>query len=65
MADLQGDRLSALANSQYFSEEEITAPRGLILTSDNYPLVQNTQAYLAYGFLKDIKNTSKEIARCL
>jgi len=59
---LQGDRLSALANSQYFSEEEITAPRGLILTSDNYPLVQNTQAYLVYGFLKDIKNSSIEIA---
>lgn len=59
---LQGDRLSALASSQYFTEEEIMAPRGLILTSDNYPLVQNTQAYLVYGFLKDIKNTSFEIA---
>lgn len=59
---LQGDRLSALANSQYLSEEEITAPRGLFLTSDNYPLVQNTQAYLTYGFLKDLKNPLQEIA---
>lgn len=59
---LQGDKLSALANSQYFSEEEITAPRGLILTSDNFPLVQNTNAYLAYAFLKNIKNSSLEIA---
>lgn len=59
---LQGGKLSASANSQYFSEEEITAPRGLILTSDNFPLVQNTNSYLVYAFLKDLKNSPKEIA---
>lgn len=62
---LRGKDLSALASSQYFSEEEIEAPRGIIMTSDDFPLVQNTEAYLVYGFRKDIKNNAEEIADAL
>lgn len=61
----QGQKLSALAFSQYFVEEEIPAQRGLIFTSDNFPLVQNTPAYLLYALINQLEKKPAEIAAIL
>lgn len=59
---LSSPRLQALAESQHFTQEEIPARRGQILTSDSFPLVTNKQAFLVYGLLSQIKSEKNEIA---
>jgi cell division protein FtsI/penicillin-binding protein 2 len=41
--------LTALANTQYQARREVFAERGIIRTSDNYPLVLNKDIYLLYA----------------
>lgn len=42
------ERLVSLAAQQYYTDYQVSAPRGKILTADNFPLVLNRQSYLLY-----------------
>ena len=59
---IYGEKLKALAESQYRSEQEIPAPRGQILTSDGFPLVANQQTYLVYANLTALNLEPTEVA---
>lgn len=58
---IESEKLQALATSQYFLQEEIPSNRGQILTSDGFPLISNTQAYLLYAMIPQIEQTSQDI----
>ena len=58
---LQTDKLQTLATSQYFLQEEIPASRGQILTSDGFPLISNTAAYLLYAIIPEIDQSPQNI----
>jgi cell division protein FtsI/penicillin-binding protein 2 len=45
---LQKQNLSALAARQYYTEQEVPAPRGKIFSQDNFPLVLNKKVFLLY-----------------
>jgi len=62
---IDGRRLSMIAQSQYFSQTEISSSRGEILSSDNFPLVTNKRVYLLYALLNKIKRTPADIAQKL
>lgn len=47
------------------TEDEIPAPRGDILASDNFPLATNQEAYLIYASPKSLKDNPKTIAQNL
>lgn len=49
---LQGEKLSAQAESQYFVEKETRSPRGEILSRDGFPLVTNKPSYTVYVTIK-------------
>ncbi len=59
---LVGDKLKAMAESQYSSKQEIPAKRGKILASDGFALATNKQAYLLYSYLPELKQDKKEIS---
>lgn len=50
-----------MANSQYLTSREIPAPRGMILSSDFFPLVQNKSAFLLYANPQEIKISEEEL----
>ncbi len=62
---LKGKQLSDIAQTQYFSQTEISSSRGEILSSDGFPLVTNRRTYLLYALLNKIKKTPTEIAQKL
>ena len=65
---IKGGDLKALAESQHWQFFEIPAPRGKIVTSDNFPLVTNKLAYLVYGEpakIKDKKGVVKALSEIL
>lgn len=45
------------------SESKLPATRGEILTSDNFPLVSNQQAFILYGKPQDLKEKPENIAK--
>lgn len=55
------DFLIQLASNQYFSRQAVPARRGQIYTSDNFPLVQNQDAYLAYAYTPDLRSPPSEL----
>ncbi|MBL7159368.1 penicillin-binding protein 2 [Candidatus Microgenomates bacterium] len=57
-----GERLAILAESQHASKIELPAQRGKILTADNFPLVDNQEAYLIYVDLTKISEETSGIA---
>lgn len=59
---LASDSLAKLAQIQHSSRNELPARRGQIYTSDNFPLVQNQDSFLAYAYLPDIRLPPGEIA---
>ena len=59
------EKLAAIAKSQYHSLKEISASRGEVFASDNFPLVTNKKAYLLYAILPQLKKTKGEIAQNL
>ncbi|MBI3341827.1 penicillin-binding protein 2 [Candidatus Curtissbacteria bacterium] len=50
---------------QSFAEDEIPAPRGDILASDNFPLATNQEAYLIFATPKNLKDNPRDISRKL
>ncbi len=52
---LQKQNLSALAARQYDTEQEVPAPRGKILSQDNFPLVLNQKVFLLYLNPQEVK----------
>ncbi len=59
---LSGDKLAALAQSQYKSQIEIPAQRGKIITSDNFSLVSNQPAFLLYAYLPELTAKPEDLA---
>ena len=59
---LASDSLAKLAQIQHSSRNELPAQRGQIYTSDNFPLVQNQNSFLAYAYLPDMRLSPQEIA---
>jgi stage V sporulation protein D (sporulation-specific penicillin-binding protein) len=57
-----GPKLQTLARAQRASQIDIPAPRGLILSSDGFPLVTNKPTFLAYAYLPDITIKPSEFA---
>jgi cell division protein FtsI/penicillin-binding protein 2 len=58
-------KLSALAKKQYHSQEEISAERGEILASDEFPLAANQKVYLLFTDLEKFKDEAGKIAKKL
>ena len=56
-----GDELSATAQKQRFKTVEVSAPRGKIYTSDNYPMVLNQNLFSLYLYLPNCPSLSKEL----
>lgn len=52
---LQKQNLSALAARQHDTEQEVPAPRGKILSQDNFPLVLNQKVFLLYLNPQEVK----------
>ena len=62
---LQASRLQAAADNQYSRSTSITGSRGLIYTSDNYPLVANETVYRLFAQPKILKASPVEISALL
>lgn len=60
-----GQKLQALAESQYFDQREIPAERGQIFSSDGFPLATNQQAYLIYATIPQLRLDSHKITNQL
>jgi len=56
-----GDELSATAQKQRFKTVEVSAPRGKIYTSDNYPMVLNQNLFSLYLYLPNCPSLSREL----
>jgi len=56
---VKGDKLSALALSQYSEEVKLLPKRGEIKTSDGFPVASNKVSYLAFANPKEIKDKKK------
>ncbi len=57
-----GEKLAILAESQRSFQIELPARRGRIFAADNYPLVDNQEAYLVYADLTKISQGPSEVA---
>lgn len=57
-----GERLAILAESQRGSKIELPAKRGRIFSAENFPLVDNQEAYLVYADLTQIDQDLAETA---
>jgi len=51
----------ALAYDQHIVEQELSAKRGEILTSDGYPLVNNTQTFLVFAVPQEMIDKKSQI----
>ncbi|HEV2339849.1 MAG TPA: penicillin-binding protein 2 [Patescibacteria group bacterium] len=56
---IEGQSLSALAQSQYGQVVTLTPQRGEIETSDSFPIAANRLSYLVFANPKEIKNPSE------
>lgn len=57
-----GEKLAILAEAQRIFQIELPAQRGRIFSADNFPLVENQEAYLIYADLTKISQEPSEIA---
>jgi len=62
---ISGSSLAELAESQHSSILEIPAARGHVLTSDNFALVSNQPAFLAYAYLPYLKIEPEKAANLI
>ena len=59
---MASEKLAILAESQRTFQIELPARRGRIFSADNFPLVDNQEAYLVYADLTKISQEPSEIA---
>ena len=59
---MAGEKLAILAESQRTFQIELPAQRGRIFSADNFPLVDNQEAYLVYADLTKISQEPTEVA---
>lgn len=59
---LSSEKLTSLAEDQYFSSSKIEPLRGEILSSDGFPLVSNEKVYLLYALKEQLKDPAQKIA---
>lgn len=62
---LSAEKLTTLAESQYYASLRIAPQRGTILAADRFPLVNNQRVYLLYALKNNFKIDPQKIAACL
>ncbi len=60
---IRDDELAAFAASQYADREIVDASRGMIVTSDGYPLVVNQAIYTLGAYIPSIEDSPEEIVQ--
>ncbi len=62
---ISGEKLAALADSQHNTYIEIPASRGKIITNDNFDLVSNQPAFLAFAYRPQLETPAATLAKLL
>ncbi len=59
---IAAEELEAMGEKQHLRSFEVSAQRGEIRTSDNFPLVMNKETFVVFAYLPQIDASAKEIS---